>query len=366
MAVPFLDTTAEYGQVSAEIESAILEVARSGKYILGERVAALEERLARYNDVPHAVGCASGTDALILALRALGVGPGDEVITTPYSFFSTASSIALVGGIPVFADIDPETFTIDPVCVEKKLSVRTKAILPVHLYGQPAEMEPLLSLSDEWGIPVIEDACQSIGAEYKGRRVCSLGAIGCVSFYPTKNLSGMGDGGMMFISDPELDERLRCLRVHGGKEKYSHQVIGYNSRLDEIQAAVLLVKERRLEEWTKKRRANARLYNELFLPHDVVTPHELPYVRHVYNQYVIRIPRRDELIEHLKYAGVGCAVYYPKALHLQECFSSLGYGRGDFPVAEKASEETLALPIYPGLAPAKIQEVAKAVISFYK
>lgn len=365
MAVPFLDVSAQYRALQPEIEKAILDVARSGKYILGERVASLEKQLAAYVDVPHAIGCASGTDALILALRAVGVGPGDEVITTTYSFFATASSIALVGATPVFVDIDPQTYNIDARQVEKKINVRTKAIIPVHLYGQPAEMDPLLDLSRDWGVKIVEDACQSIGAEYKGKRVGSIGDVGCMSFYPTKNLSGMGDGGMLFTRSLELAERLRILREHGAKPRYLHRIIGYNSRLDELQAAVLLVKAKLLEEWTEKRRANARLYNELFGGSPVAAPHDLPYARHVYNQYVARVARRGSLMEHLKSKGIGCAIYYPLPLHLQECFKHLNYKKGDLPVAEKASEETLALPIYPELTQESIAEVARTVISFY-
>jgi len=366
MPVPFLDIAAQYREVQPEIEKEILDVARSGRYVLGERVAALEQRLTRYTDAPYAIGCASGTDALILALRAIGVGPGDEVITTSYSFFSTASAVVLVGAAPVFVDIDPRTCTIDAAAIEAKLSVRTKAVIPVHLYGQPAEMDPILALSRNWGVKIVEDACQSIGAEYKGKKVGSLGDIGCVSFYPSKNLSGMGDGGMLFTRDPEIADRLRILREHGARPKYFHRVVGYNSRLDEIQAAVLLVKEKRLEEWTEKRRAHARLYGELFLGSEVVTPCELPYVRHVYNQYVVRVREREKLMESLAGRGIGCAVYYPRPLHLQECFRSLGYVKGDLPEAEKASRETLARPLYPELSAEQIGEVATAVLDFYK
>ena len=366
MAVPFLDVTAQYRGLQSELERALLDVARSGKYILGERGAALEKELAAYVDVPYAVGCASGTDALILALRAAGVGPGHEVITTAYSFFATASSIALVGATPVFLDIDPRTYNLDCRHVEKKINVRTKAIIQVHLYGQPAEMEPLLALSKEWGVRIIEDACQSIGAEYKGKRACAIGDIGCVSFYPTKNLSGMGDGGMLFTSDPEFFESLRILREHGAKPRYIHKVIGYNSRLDELQAAVLLVKANRIEEWTAKRRAHAALYREQFEGSAVVPPVELPYVRHVYNQFVVRVKNRAKLMEHLKARGIGCAIYYPVPLHLQECFCGLGYKKGDLPESERAAEETLALPIYPDLKPEQVAEVAKAVVDFHK
>ena len=365
MAVPFLDVTAQYRTLQAEIEQALIEVARSGHYILGERGASLEKELAAYAGVRHAVGCASGTDALILALRASGVGPGHEVITTTYSFFATASCISLVGATPVFVDIDPRTYNLDWRQVERKVTVRTKAVIPVHLYGQPAEMEPHLALAKEWGIRVIEDACQSIGAEYKGKRACSLGDIGCVSFYPTKNLSGMGDGGMAFTNDPELAENLRILREHGAKPRYVHKTVGYNSRLDELQAAVLLVKAPHLEEWTAARRAHAALYREQFAGSAVTAPVELPYVRHVYNQYVVRVKDRAKLMERLRAHGIGCAIYYPVPLHLQECFSSLGYRKGDLPEAEKAAEETLALPIYPDLKPEQIVEVAGAVRGFY-
>jgi dTDP-4-amino-4,6-dideoxygalactose transaminase len=365
MAVPFLDIVAQYKTVQAEVEKAILDVARSGKYVLGEHVAAIEHTLAQYVGARHAVGCASGTDALILALRAVGVGPGDEVITTSYSFFATASAIILVGATPVFVDIDPRTYNVDTQGVEKKLNVRTKAIIPVHLYGQPAEMEPLVALSKEWGVRIIEDACQSIGAEYRGKRAGAIGDVGCVSFYPTKNLSGMGDGGMLFAEDDEIAERLRILREHGAKPRYHHKIVGYNSRLDEIQAAALLVKTKLLEEWTEKRRANAKLYNEFFLGSTIGTPYDLPYVRHVYNQYVVRVQNRDGLMEHLKAKGIGSAIYYPVPLHLQECFGALGYKQGDMPEAEKAAEETLALPIYPELTQDQIGEVAKAVVDFY-
>ncbi len=365
MAVPFLDIKAQYDKLQAELEKALLEVARSGKYILAEKVAALEKKLARYVDVPYAVGCASGTDALILALRALDIGPGHEVITSTYSFFSSASVISLVGATPVFVDIDPRTYNLDISEVEKKMNLRTRAIIPVHLYGQPAEIEGLIALSAEWGVKIIEDACQSIGAEYKGRRVGSLGDIGCVSFYPTKNLSGMGDGGMIFARSAAMAKRLRVLREHGAERGYFHKWIGYNSRLDELQAAVLLVKEGHLEEWIEKRRNNARLYNEIFMGSDIGVPYELPYVRHVYNQYVVKVPNRDKLMDYLKSKQIGCNVYYPRPLHLQDCFSHLGYGKGDMPEAERASEETLALPIYPELAQSQIQEVAKAILAFY-
>jgi dTDP-4-amino-4,6-dideoxygalactose transaminase len=366
MAVPFLDIAAQYRELQVELDGALLDVARSGKYILADKVEGLEKRLATYIDVPHGVGCASGTDALILSLRALDIGPGDEVITTSYSFFSTASAIALVGATPVFVDIDPRTYNMNISEVEGKMNLNTKAIIPVHLFGQPAEMEPLIALSSEWGVKIIEDACQSIGAEYKGNRVCSLGDIGCMSFYPTKNLSCMGDGGMLFTRNAEIAKRMRQLRAHGAERKYFHKWIGYNSRLDEMQAAVLLVKEKHLEEWTEKRRANAHLYNEIFMGSDVVTPYVLPYVRHVYNQYVIRVRRRDELINFLKSKQIGCAVYYPMPLHLQDCFSYLGYKEGDMPEAERAAHGTLALPIYPELSQAQIQEVASSVLAFYR
>ncbi|MDD5557323.1 MAG: DegT/DnrJ/EryC1/StrS family aminotransferase [bacterium] len=363
MAVPFLDIAGQHRELQEDIERAMLDVARSGRYVLGERVAALEGLLAGYVDVPHAVGCASGTDALILALRAAGVGPGDEVITTAYSFFSSASAIVLVGARPVFVDIDPRTYNIDPDSVERRLTVRTKAIIPVHLYGQPAEMDPLLALSRDWGVKIVEDACQSLGAEYKGRRVGGIGDIGCVSFYPTKNLSGMGDGGMLFTRDAALADRLRMLREHGARPRYFHPILGYNSRLDEIQAAVLLAKAPRLDEWTERRRGNARLYGELFMGSGIEPPIELPYVRHVYNQYVVRVRRRDAVMEALAAAGIGCAVYYPLPLHLQECFRGCGPAAGELPESERAAAETLALPIHPLLARPQVEEVAGAVIA---
>jgi dTDP-4-amino-4,6-dideoxygalactose transaminase len=366
MAVPLLDITGQFAEQQSELETALLSVAKSGKYILGENVSSLERELANYVDAAYGIGCASGTDALILSLRAFDIGPSQEVITTPYSFFSTASVISLVGATPVFVDIDPKTFNIDVAGLEEKMSVRTKAVIAVHLYGQPAEMEALKILSDQWGVKLIEDACQAVGAEYKRKRVCSLGDTGCLSFYPTKNLSGMGDGGMAFTTDKAVAKKLVMLREHGSEKRYEHRMIGYNSRLDELQAVVLRIRLKKLDEWTEKRRLNARIYNELFMGSDVETPFELPYVRHVYNQYVVRVPKRESLIKHLQTKQIGYAVYYPVPLHLQECFSHLGYKKGDMPEAERAAEETLALPIHPGLSQDQLQEVAKTILAFYR
>ncbi|MBC7909551.1 MAG: DegT/DnrJ/EryC1/StrS family aminotransferase, partial [Pyrinomonadaceae bacterium] len=319
-------------------------------------VRALEEEIARDSEARYAVGCASGSDALLLALMALGIGEGDEVITTPYSFFATASSIARLGARPVFVDIDPRTYNIDPALVEKAITPRTRAIMPVHLFGQCAEMDALAAIAERHGsLPLIEDAAQAIGAEDRGRRAGSMGAIGCLSFYPTKNLGGAGDGGMLTTNDEQLAARLRTLRAHGSDVKYHYRLLGINSRLDSIQAAILRVKLPYLDEWSDARARNAARYSQMFLDAGLENKIELPLcrddVRHIYNQYVIRVLRteRDLLLKHLQQSGVGIEVYYPLPLHVQECFRYLGYREGDFPASERAARETIALPIYPEL-----------------
>lgn len=365
MKVKLLDLVAQYETIRDEIRAAVDEVFESQHFILGPRVGELEERIAEYCGTKHAVGVASGSDALLLALSAAGVGPGDEVVTTPYSFFSSASSITRLGAQPVFADIDPATCNIDPAAALAALGPRTKAVLVVHLYGQTAEMDPILAGAAERGIPVIEDACQAIGAEHRGRRAGSMGLAGCFSFFPSKNLGGAGDGGMITTGDRPLSDRLRSLREHGAARRYYHDEIGINSRLDALQAAVLLVKLRHLEAWSEGRRRNAARYDRLLAGvRGVVTPAALPWNRHIYNQYVIRVPRRDELMRHLQDEGIGCAIYYPVPLHLQECFAFLGCRAGDFPAAERAAAETLALPVYPELTGAMQEHVAGAIERF--
>ena len=352
MKVPLLDLSEQNQKLRPEIEAALARVLDTNAFILGGEVKALEDELAAYCDTKHAIGCASGSDALLLALMALDVGPGAEVITTPYSFFATVSSITRLGAVPVFVDIDPETFNLDVSQIEARITERTKAIEPVHLYGQCADMADLQRISKKAGVPIVEDAAQAIGAEVDGKRAGEMGEIGCFSFYPSKNLGGMGDGGFMTTNDDELAHKLRALRVHGAEERYHHKWVGLNSRLDGFQGAVLRAKLPHLDEWSDKRKRNADRYRELFtdagLTEQIVLPFERSGVRHIYNQFVIRVPlRRDELRQFLTTNEIGTDVYYPVPLHLQECFAYLGYREGDLPEAEKAARETLALPIYP-------------------
>ncbi len=365
--VPFIDLVAQYQTIRSEIREAVDHCFENQHFVLGEEVTRLEEEIAEYCDSRFAIGCASGTDALILALLALGIGPGDEVITSPFTFFASASSIHRVGARPVLVDIDPASFNIDPDAVERAITPRTKAIMPVHIFGQCAEMDPLWRLSTRYHIPIVEDAAQAIGAEYQGRRAGVLGTIGCFSFFPTKNLGGAGDGGIMTTDDPDVAARLRRLRVHGDKGGYNHVEVGYNSRLDALQAAVLRVKLRHLDSWTAARNQNAARYIEMLsnaggLP-DVVTPAIQQDRRHVFNQFTTRIldGKRDLVAERLKSQQIGCAVYYPIPLHLQECFRYLGYKEGDLPQAEKASLEVLSLPIYSELPADHLERVVTGI-----
>jgi dTDP-4-amino-4,6-dideoxygalactose transaminase len=363
--VKLLDLVPQYESMKEEIRAAVDDVLSTQQFILGPKVAELETAVAAYCAAPHAVGVASGSDAILLALMALGIGEGDEVVTTPYTFFSTVSSITRLGARPVFADIDPRTFNVDPALVAKAVTPKTRAVLVVHLYGQTCEMDPIMELAGARGIPVVEDACQSIGALYKGRSAGAIGAAGCLSFFPSKNLGGFGDGGMVLTGDGALAEKVRVLRVHGSREKYHHELVGINSRLDALQAAVLLVKMRRLEAWHEGRRRNAAHYDARLRGIDAVTtPYVEPHNRSVYNQYVIRARRRDELRAFLGAQGIGTEVYYPVPLHLQKCFAFLGGAAGDFPRAEAAARETLALPIYPELAPAQLDYVVSKIREF--
>ncbi|MCH2210919.1 MAG: DegT/DnrJ/EryC1/StrS family aminotransferase [Fuerstiella sp.] len=350
--VPFIDLVAQYQTIRSDVREAVDQVFETQSFVLGDEVSALESQIADYCDARHAVGCASGTDALILSLLAVGVEPGDEVITSTFTFFATASAIHRLGARPVFVDIEPNSFNLCPEQVEKALTNKTRAIIPVHLFGQCAEMEPLWRLSARYKIPVVEDACQAIGAQYRGRKAGVLGTVGCFSFFPTKNLGGAGDGGMIVTDDSDIASRLRRLRVHGDVGGYNHVEVGFNSRLDALQAAVLRIKLGKLDRWSEARRSNAKLYHELFrelnLRSAVEAPPTLPDRRHIYNQFTIRVRggRRDEVMTSLRKAGIGCAVYYPIPLHLQTCFEYLGYGEGDFPEAERACQEVLSLPIY--------------------
>lgn len=370
MKVPLLDLAEQHRQLRPEIEAALGRVLDSNAFILGGEVAELENEIARYCGARHAIGCASGSDAILLALMALDVGPGDEVITTPYSFFASVSSITRLGAVPVFVDIDPDTYNIDVREVESKITGRTKAVEPVHLYGQCAEMKAMNDICARRGIPVIEDAAQAIGAEEFGKRAGSMSAIGCFSFYPSKNLGGMGDGGMMTTGDDALAAKLRALRIHGAEEKYYHKYVGLNSRLDGFQGAVLRAKMPFLDQWTEKRRANAVKYRELFtdagLTEEIGLPVEREIGRHIYNQFVIRVRSgRDELRAFLTEKGVGTDIYYPVPLHLQECFAYLGHRKIQFPNAERAAEQTLALPIYPELTAAQQNYVVESISEFF-
>jgi dTDP-4-amino-4,6-dideoxygalactose transaminase len=375
MHIPLLDLKAQYATIRDEIKPAIDEVLESQLFILGEKVVKLEEAIANYAGSKFAVGVASGTDALLLALMALNVGYGDKVITTPYTFFATAGSISRLGALPVFVDIDPETYNISPQKIGECLKTvsskeRIKAIMPVHLYGQCADMDPILAIAREHGLPVVEDAAQAIGARYKEHKAGSMGEFGCFSFFPSKNLGGFGDGGMVTTDNQTLAEKIGILRVHGSKPKYYHKVIGVNSRLDALQAVALLVKIKHLDQWTAKRRENADYYRERFQKNGLGEFVGLPKVAegnfHIYNQFVIRVNKRDELQKFLTQAGIGTEIYYPIPLHLQECFQYLGYKEGDFPGSEKAARETLALPIYPELTIAQQDYIVEKIKEFYR
>ena len=367
MQVPLLDLKAQYRTIRDEIRTAVDSVLESQYFINGPEVKQLEEAVAAYSSCKKAVGVSSGTDALLCSLMALGIGAGDEVITTPYTFFATAGSIWRTGAKPVFVDIEPETYNINPSGIEKAITPRTKAIIPVHLYGQCAEMDPILELATKYQLFIIEDAAQSIGATYKGRKAGAMGTAGCLSFFPSKNLGGLGDGGMILANDEQLAERLAVFRQHGSKPKYYHKFVGGNFRLDTLQAAALLVKLKHLDAWSEKRRQNAKQYNELFKDcAAVTTPVIRPYNVSIYNQYVILVgSRRDELIKFLQANGIGTEIYYPLSMHDQECFSSLGHKPGDFPESEKAARETLALPVYPELSDEQILYVADRVRKFF-
>ena len=381
MKIPLLDLQAQYRAIQPDVEAAVAAVFAAQSFILGPHVQAFEQAIAAYSGVAHACGVSSGTDALLMALMAEGIGAGDEVITTPYTFFATAGSIARLGARPVFVDIDPVSFNLDPRQIEGRITARTRALLPVHLYGRMAEMEPILALAAQHGLAVIEDACQAIGAEYRGRRAGALGAYGCFSFFPSKNLGGAGDGGLVTTNDPARAARLVRLRNHGMEPKYYHQVIGGNFRLDALQAAVLHVKLKHLDDWTAARRRNAARYDRLFRAAGLApAPLSLPTTPctdagrtddarchcHIFNQYVLRAPRRDELRAFLTPRGIGHEVYYPVPLHLQECFAAVGHRAGDFPESERAARETLALPIYPELTDDQAAGVVAAIRAFYR
>jgi len=371
MKVPLLDLKEQNQSLRSEIDEAIKKILDSNGFILGSEVKAFEEELADYCGSKYAISCASGTDALLLALMAFDVSDGDEVITTPYSFFATVSSVTRLGAMPVFVDINPETYNLDVSQIEEKITERTKAIQPVHLYGQCAEMENLRKVSQKYGVPLVEDAAQAIGAEENGKRAGAMSEIGCFSFYPSKNLGGMGDGGFMTTDDEQLAKKLFALRVHGSEERYYHKYVGLNSRLDALQAAILRVKLPHLDSWSDKRKENADNYRKLFtdagLTEQIILPFERESVRHIYNQFVVRVPEsRDELRKFLTENEIGTDIYYPVSLHLQECFAYLGYKENAFPESERASRETLALPIYPELKLEQQEYVVEKIAEFFE
>ena len=369
MNVPLLDLRPQYAPLRDAILAALTRVCDSQQFILGAEVEGLEHELATLLGVKHAVGVSSGTDALLMAMMALGIGPGDEVITTTYSFFATAGCIARLGARPVLVDIDPVTYNLDPAAIESAVTPKTKAIVPVHLYGLSADMDPLMTLARRAGVAVVEDCAQSIGARYKGRAVGGFGAFGCFSFFPSKNLGAFGDGGLLTTNDDALAHRARLMRNHGMEPKYYHRFVGGNFRLDALQAAVLRVKVPHLAAWTEARRRNAARYREMFdraLPGRLGLPVEPPDRYHIFNQFIVRVPDRDALRAHLTAAGVGSEIYYPVPFHEQECFASLGYRRGAFPEAERAAAETIALPIYGELTESQQQLVVNTIAGFVR
>ncbi len=366
MNVPLLDLKAQYATIKAEVDAAIAEVFESQHFILGPKVEQCETAVAEYSGCAHGVGVSSGTEALLACLMAENIGVGDEVITTPYTFFATAGAIARVGATPVFVDIDPQTYNLDISQISSKITDRTRALIPVHLYGQMADMDPIMQIAEKHGLLAIEDAAQAIGAEYKGHRAGSIGHYGCLSFFPSKNLGAAGDGGMIVTNDSQRAEKLKCLRGHGAKPKYHHKIIGGNFRLDALQAAIVSVKLAHLDGWTAARQRNAKRYDRLFS--EAALPVGVPVSeadRHIFNQYVIRVSRRDELRSFVQKKGVGTEIYYPVPMHLQECFAYLGMGRGSFPESERAANETLALPIYPELAEEQQNYVFNCVREFF-
>src|SRR3989442_4778873 len=376
MKVPLLDLKAQYLSIKADVDATVAEVMESQHFILGPKVEQCEKAIARYCGCSHAVGVSSGTDALLACLMAQDIGPGDEVITTPYTFFATAGAIARVGATPVFVDVDPSSYNLDPSQIPGKVTDRTRAIIPVHLYGQMADMDAVMRVARKYGLVVIEDAAQAIGAEDKGRQAGTVGHFGCFSFFPSKNLGGAGDGGMVVTNDAQRAEKLMCLRAHGSKPKYHHKVIGGNFRLDAIQAAVVSAKLPYLDGWTAARQRNAKGYDQLFAESGLVRGRSpngsldivLPRVvtdRHIFNQYVIRVSRRDQLKVALQQRGVASEVYYPLPMHLQECFAYLGYKVGAFPESERAANETLAIPIHPQLTESQARYVVECIRDFF-
>ncbi len=357
---PMLDLKKQYLSIKDEIISSVNEVLESAHYVLGRKGAALEEQIKTYHGTREAIGVASGTDALHLAIRALGIGPGDEVITSPFTFFATAEAVMYVGATPVFVDVEPDTCNMDPKQIEAKITKKTKAILPVHIFGHPADMEEIVRIAEKHQLPIVEDCAQSFGASLHGKKTGSFGAAGCFSFYPSKNLGGYGDGGMLTLNSADMAAAIRKLRNHGSKGGYLHECLGYNSRLDEIQAAILLIKMKHIDEYNAKRREKAALYSMLLS--DIATcPVEKPGAYHVYNQYTVQSPKRDHIQQALKESGISSVIYYPCPLHMQEAIQQFGYREGDFPVSERVAREVLSLPMYPELEAADIKVTAAVI-----
>ncbi len=365
MSVPFLDLKLQYQQIKDELQPLLQDLYESQQFVLGIPVSEFESTFAQYCGSAEAIGVASGTDALSISLEALDIGAGDEVITSAFTFIASAGAVVSCGAKPVFVDIDPVTFNLDPNQVEDKITKKTKAIIPVHLFGLAADMKSLLEISETSGIPLIEDACQAVGAEYQQQKVGTFGRTGCFSFFPTKNLGGFGDGGMVTTEDEKLAEKIRMIRVHGSKERYKSEVIGRNVRLDALQAIILDVKLKYLDEWNNKRRSIAQFYNEQLKSLPMTLPLESPGYHSVYNQYTVRVENRDQLVDHLVEKEIGYSIYYPIPLHLQPCYDYLGYKKGDFPESEKAADSVLSLPIYPELKTEQLKEVAQTLGAFY-
>ncbi|RHW37263.1 DegT/DnrJ/EryC1/StrS family aminotransferase [Neobacillus notoginsengisoli] len=368
MKVPMLDLSEQYQGLRTEILESMDEVMSSSRFILGKHVKKLENDIAQYSNVAHGIGCANGSDAIHIALQAAGVGPGDEVITTPFTFFATGGAIVRAGATPVYVDIDPETFNIDPAKVEEAVTEKTKAVIPVHLYGQMADMERLAEIAEKYGLAIVEDAAQAIGAKQNGKSVGEMGTAATYSFFPTKNLGAYGDGGMIVTNNEDLAEKMRVIRVHGSKPKYYHHVLGYNSRLDELQAAVLNIKFPHLDKWSENRREKAATYTRLLkerLGDAIVTPFEKEGYYHVFHQYTIRVDKRDELQAYLNEQGVSTMIYYPLPLHVQPVFKDLGYREGDLPISEKAAREALSLPMFPELKLEQQEYVVEKIAEFY-
>jgi len=362
--VPLVDLKAQYASIKPEMDAAVQRVLDHGYFIMGPEVKAYEESFAAYCGTKEAIGVASGTAAIHLALLACGVGPGDEVITTPFTFFASGEAVSQTGARPVFVDIDSKSYNIDPAKISGAVTSKTKVIMPVHLYGQPAEMDEILAIGRDFGLRVVEDAAQAHGARFRGRRAGSIGDMACFSHYPSKNLGAYGDAGMITGNDPQLMERARKLRDHGRVSKYEHDEVGWGYRLDALQAAILGVKLPHLDDWNAARRERAARYERLFADSDVVTPEALEYVEHIYHCYVIRTARRDELVEHLRDQGIGTVIHYPLPLHLQPAYKDLEYSLGDFPVAEACAEQVLSLPMYPELREEQQERVAQVIKEF--